>query len=318
MTPQNLATLARHVATLGGGVYQKTNDSYPANQIYAYLDDAYLEINRRLKLLKTTELQALVANQAEYDIPSDILDRMIAEDGVSVKDAEGLWSWPAYRDWNLLRRKYNNGTVPTGTTLGTPGEWGFSDEDQTKIILLWPPASARADGLRIDYVKRPEQLSRVFDQATITATVAAGDATVTLSAGMGLLTIVAGDYFGLRTGASTELPTRWFKILSITDTTHFELTENWPGFSTSAALFTTAQVPEIEAARPGLCGLLPAEYAAGLISFIDENPGNGPGLMARRMQLAEAMISQILRTSTVRPGLKRRAPDARRFANFRS
>jgi hypothetical protein len=102
-------------------------------------------------------------------------------------------------------------------------------------------------------------LSRRYDSATATCSVAHGSTDVVFSANVTGL-VEAGDAFGVKADADS-LPATWIEIASMTDGTNGVLVLPYSGSTNASGLFTVAEVSPVEKITAGAVGYLPVDYA---------------------------------------------------------
>lgn len=284
-----------------------------------WLADGYREIVRRTKLLMsqyTGDLAASVSQTA----PTDILDRLTPDNALSVLDTSGKACRPIERTWEDLRGDYRNFVFDPG--VAGPVAWGWDERaDEPAILLCPPPPTAVSGGLLLDYIKDPGPLARINDtngtvrvtngSAVVDNIVAATDASLPNSP------IAARDAFGQKASLD-ELPTEWYRILSIDGSgSFFTLSEAWQGATSATSLCTIAQVSPVEYKRPGLVRYAAVEWA--LARWWETQEG-GENAAVEAQALFEFQIKRIMNTIGNRSGIKlqsdsayARHPGIRRF-----
>lgn len=308
-----LADLERLVISRMRNEFTKKSDFLTRPHMDLHLGQAYVEIQRHAKPYKRRDRQGTVADQIEYDLPADILDRMVIAGGVQIDiDGDGRRiAHPKLKTWDFATDIYGDFSNPN--SRNGPNHWAFSNIDQRQLLLLWPPENTVAStGLTIYYVPDPGNLSRVYEQDTITATFTNADATVLFSAAA-TTNFQAGDLIGRR-AASADLPTIWYRIASITDSTNIELGEpggaedTYDEVTAAGSLFTVQQVSPVEANRRGLVRYAPANYALWKIAETDRGPGAGATFLAEWQR----DLTQIKDDGMVQAGQTFRRRDGRR------
>ena len=152
-----LANLEQMAVTRITREYAASNVAYPSAMLYLWFSDAYREIQKKCHLLIATDRQNLVAGQANYTRPTDLLGDLIIDNGLMVKDAAGETRFPERRTWEYLRSQYGDFT---GTDSRGVADWGMQG---ATIYLLWPPEDSITNGLVIDYVTDPGELTTGAD-----------------------------------------------------------------------------------------------------------------------------------------------------------
>jgi hypothetical protein len=221
----------------------------------------------------------LVAGQSTYTGPTDILDRMMTAGGLVLVGSDGAASTPVRRTWEYMREHYQNFQVLNSET-GTD-DWCFDERTAGGLVLMWPPEESVTNGLVMDYVKRPADMSVVYDQETITAGVTNGSAAVTFSASI-TGQFSAGDQFGVKTSSSAS-PTRWYTIQSIDSSTGATLSEVYAGVTNATSMFCTSEISEIDTARPGLVRYAPTVYALWQALCQDDGVENQGAIAASQL-----------------------------------
>ena len=274
----------------------------PSNLLLRWIGDAYQELARRTHCLTAQHTGNLLA-QASHTAPSGILDRMIwHKDALRVKVGAD-WYPLKERDWAYVRGLYSDLDDLDGAEV--PDSWAWDERSATPaILILPPPLTAVASGFILDYVLDPGPITRLYDDDTATASVTNGSATVTFAASIeGLLEV--GDTFGVKSSA-TALPTRWYKVATVTDTLHVELSETYAGVTNAAALFTLSQVSLIEWKRPGLVNYAPSEY---VLARYWQSRSEGDQWLRYR-QAFDLEVARINKAISLRPGLAMQGANA--------
>ena len=251
----------------------------------ALLNDALLEIHRRLDVSTFLERQNLTVNKISYDIPTTLLGRRIdlverlGETGNSRTALVGI----PYSQFISLYDPDN----PTENT-GNPIHWTFSvaasqvqidTQDQKQILLGPPPKYSRTNGLIITASVQPDMVGRNYQSANpatgsaITASINLGDSSITISdSAPAAVEIQTNDEIGIvpirqsdGSALSTRSPRRWYRITETTaSSTLLTITPLYNERTTIGSpddSFITAEVPEIEQLVPGLIGMLPVDMA---------------------------------------------------------
>jgi len=305
------AELIQDVVQRALGEDAKASPSFlPQSLLLRWLSEGYQEIVRRTKIL-TSEMTANLLTSAVHPAPTDILDRLVWHDeAMRVKVGED-WHTLRERDWRYVRNIYGDLTALDGVDV--PACWAWDERASDLQILILPPAlAAVTNGLKLDYVRDPGALSRLYDPDTATCAVTNGDATVTFAASIEGL-VEEDDVFGVKADADS-LPTRWYRLDEVTDTLHVELSEVYAGVTNGTALFTLSQVSPVEWKRPNLVKFAPSEYALARY-FQREEGESAAGLYRQAFQLE---LARIVRAMGERPGLALQRADAtKRFPGLR-
>lgn len=312
-----LAELERLLISRMRNEFTKSSDFLTRPHMDLHLGQAYVEIQRHAKPYKRRDQQGTVADQVEYSLPADILDRMIIAGGVRVDllgDSRQI-AHPELKTWDFALDTYGDFSNPN--SRNGPAHWAFSEIDQRQILLLWPPKNTVAStGLTIYYVPDPGNLSRVFEQDAITATFTNADATVLFDAAA-TTNMQAGDLIGRR-AASADLPTIWYRIASITDSTNIELGEpggaedTYDEVTAAGSFFTVQQVSPVEINRRGLVRYAPVSYALWQIAETDRGPGAGATFFAEWQR----DLTRIKADGMVQAGQTFRRRDGRRRSPY--
>ena len=279
-------------------------DFLPPTLLLRWIADAYVEITRRTKLLTATHKTDLLP-QGSQPAPDDILDRMVWHDrALRVMDNSGNWTALKERDWTYISKFY---PLFDYSPSGNPVDWCWFEGKSTPTILIVPTPSGITAGLfNLDYIQDPGPINRLYDDDTATAGVVQGDATVTFASSISGL-LLAGDVFGVKADKSS-LPTKWYKIASVSNSLHVELTEVYAEVTDGTALFTTSQVSPLEWARPNLVRYAPSEYV--LMKYWQGRAADDT--WSKYAQAFEGEIQRILMQMNYRPGLKLQGTDARK------
>lgn len=277
----NLAQLRRAIVARITTEWRDSVDSYSVSQIDTWINDAYLSIQRKLMILKAGTTQNLVAGQYAYDAPSDILDKMTVVNGVQALSVTGERIILRRMTWDDIREKYG---VLAQVIPGTPDNWAFSEIADDTIVVLPPPDATIPNGLCLDYIVRPSEMSRVYQPASITASVTSGSPTVTFSASIAG-NVEAGDEFGVSDG--TEIPFKWYRVLEIVNNTQITLSLPYTSATASGQSFAISETSQLERRRPGLIGYAPVEYALLQARLMDDGPENQGAILQSQLWQAE-------------------------------
>lgn len=252
----NLQTYADHFKFLLEGEYSSGSSlSFTDGLFLNLINESQRFFQDRLHIKRAVDQTlSVVAGQATYQIPSDILGRRI--DDLRLDDVA------------LTQVAFNPMWRTNTTTTGTPTKWAI-DSSAVRTLRLWPVPSATGT-LTIYYTCGPRPLSRIWRPSVVTAAVVNGSKTVTASDVLG--SVLAGDEFGVRPTAnfdgdvvSDESPWLWYRIASVDTAAHtLMLDENFGETSATTAQFVTAEVGDLEAHRPGKLGYSMVEFAVSL------------------------------------------------------
>lgn len=257
-------------------VFRKSLESVPQAELDYHIGEAYRAINRDLSLYFREHSQNTDASASDYPLPPDIIDRMLVGDrALRVEYQTGSFCHPIESEWNDFRTRYGDGSL---VTPGAPQHWTHVPESGHKIRMYPKVPASVSGGLVMTYIADPGIAARVFDQETITAAVTNASSGVIFSAAIAAGTFQAGDFFGVR-DAAADLPTVWYEIREVTDTTNIVLgraadaaAQTYDEATRAASLFTISSANPVEKAAPGLLDIIPAHYAAARIA---EREGNG-------------------------------------------
>jgi hypothetical protein len=295
-----LAILQRHLISRTRGMFTKSTDFLTTEQIDELISEAYVEIVRQTQCLTSSDSQTTSTSNPRYAAPADILDQLVTRLAVKIRDNE--FAYPDRRTWDFMRELYGDFSIPAGAQ--GPRDWSFAGDNQEQLIVMYPPESAVADGLIVDYVQNPGELTGVYDQSAITVAFTNGSPAITFSAS--IAGNVLADMAIGRKSAAAALPTKFYRLLSIDGATTATLTENFAEVTDAAALFVASPVSPLEYKRPGLVRYAPIEYARARIIELDE--GSEAAMSA--FEAFERELARIKRQSGAAPGLVFREPNA--------
>lgn len=106
------------------------------------------------------------------------------------------------------------------------------------------PAPAGVYPISITGIYQPQNMTQ-DDQTSGAVAVVNGSSTVTITGGLGFSDSMIGQWFCL-TDSTTLVPSgKWYRVLSVTDTTHLELSRTFSETSAQGQTFVIGQSPEI-------------------------------------------------------------------------
>ena len=228
-----------------------------------WLSEGYREIVRRAAVRSARVHQAEfigdLAVAATQTGPSDCLDHLVIGDKSLMLAGSGgqVSGWPNLRSWNYMRDRHGAFSATAGPAA-IQRDWCFDQRTAGALVIQPAPSEAVTDGLILDYVKDPGDLSLIYDDDTATVSVTNGSTTWTFASSMTGL-IDTNCVIGVKASAS-ELPTRWYRVASVSGLT-VETTEAYAGTTSASALFTASEVSAVELLHPGLCAYAPVFYA---------------------------------------------------------
>lgn len=301
--PITLANLRRQVISRVQAEHVKASDLFPADLLDVWLTEAYIELQRDLRLVTATYTQDLTKDTVRFTAPSDILDHMVLPQwGVRVKSPDGCFGYLNERLWLHMTELYGDFSNPN--SIYGPVDWCWDGNDQTRIVVFPPANTTVTSGLMMDYVVDPGELTGGYDPDTATCSVANGSTTVTFASSISGR-VVAGDAFGVK-AAADELPSRFYLIASVDSTTQITLDTAYTGTTDSAALFTLSPCSIIERKRPGLVRYAPVEYAM----YRARQLHDGDEAAMATLSIWNNEKQRIREQSNYRPGLAFKGVDA--------
>lgn len=253
------------------------SDAYPFATVFPWLDQGGIKVNRKLGLLKGDSTQAIQtgATAFSYDLPADIIDRLVDEEGVilyfsGVEQPTSL----ELIDLPEARRFYGNFTNPNASS-GARHYW-FDDRNPGKLMIGWPPQ--RSGNLVISYTRRPRPIRHkraIFAGADIgiTALVENGSTAVTFSAPVPKTLIALYNsvpYFEFGLGSRELMPADWHRVAGVTtdgngDVTDLTLAAAFEEDDVELSDFLLAHVSEFVQAAPSIeIAWLPIHWALHL------------------------------------------------------
>ena len=161
------------------GEDRKAADHIPLSMALRWFSDGYRELVRRIQFLTatyTTDLSTSVTQAA----PADILDRLTQGAlAMRVKNAQGGWAHLDLRDWDYVRKVYQDFVFTSAT--GSPQDWTWDERTPGQILVLPPSPAAVTQGFCLDYIQDPGSLTRLYDDDTALCAVVSGSTTVTFA-----------------------------------------------------------------------------------------------------------------------------------------
>jgi hypothetical protein len=314
-----LSTLQRTVVSRYRGKFTKSINSVDLEQVNEYLTEAYVQLQDEGDIFRKLHPFNTVAGRFYHDAPSDLLNEKILPDSMEVLNTTGdpRPCYPTYRTWRTMLGLYGRFENPSNNS--GPSDWSLSGHDFVtsggtgrQIILAWPPLNSITNGGRCHYVPHPGILNRTYDQSSVTATFTNGDATVLFSGAIAAGTYQVGDAIGLKSSA-TALPSKWYRVTEITDTTHCQVSPVYAEATSAGSLFTISQVSPVEEWRPGLVRTAAAEYALWMLYELDEGTQSAAYYMNRWNSEKDRVISRVENTGDK---VFEEIPEARRYAAY--
>jgi len=258
-------------------VFKKTDESVDRDLLRPLISEAYVELQTESQIYQKLHTADTVQNRNYYDLPTDLLDELIEEESVMVKTGASTWrrfpdlqklEWP---DFTALFGDFSNPNNSNDLSYWSIGHHNFNTDANAafrQMILMGPPGTAYTGGLRFHYTPHPGTLLNVYDQTTIKATFTQNDKTVTFDASMSG-NVAADQAIGLNADTDS-LPTKWYRIASVTDTTNIELDTNFAESGGSAKNFVVSDVSPLENYRPGLIMYAPVDYVIWKYAEMEE------------------------------------------------
>lgn len=249
------------------------SDAYPFSTVFAWFNSGATKANRKLHILKGEYSQALVAGATAfaYELPEDIIDQLIDEDGVNLYYSATERARPTLIGDDLARRIYGDRSNPNGMT-GVQHYW-FDDVIPGQILIGWPPQ--RSGTLIQTYTRVPSPIDAgnaiyAGEDFGVTAAIENGSTTVTFSNVVDKTKVMlegSTARFELGLGSREVLPAKWRRLSGVTvdgngDITSATLSSAFELAEVEAADFILAHVPEfIRAAPSEELTMLPVEWA---------------------------------------------------------
>lgn len=263
--PSPLAVVRRRgVSIIEPGDYAIVPDAENLEFLHESISDAYLAIQREVRLYWKRFDQNAVAGTVPYTLPGDILDlalhplRPLRIDTGSGTGAD-RFVYPSPRDWSYMLDEYGDfagpwsaGALPADFAI----EEGFVQADGIDVgrfLVCPPPPTDVTDGVSLHYLAHTGKLTTVIldSDESLTALVTSNSKTVTLS-GTPTPTMVAGMAFGVRAVAdATCLPTKWYRVQSVAGAV-LTLSSVYAEATNGAAKFCVSDCSPIEWIAPGL------------------------------------------------------------------
>jgi len=193
------------------------------------------------KKLRTSYQITSVASQQDYEVPVDISKIS------TVTATVGGKTYPvAMIDDPLAWDQMN---VDNNVTSDYPTYY-FYDED---VISLFPTQSSNGNTITIKYLRKPLPIVNWTEYATGTLAFTNGDTTVT-----GTTTnFLTG--FTLNSNTHVVINGIAYRVESVTDATHLELSKAYQGTTTSGVTTRIADIPVINESFVDLCWTIPAK-----------------------------------------------------------
>lgn len=268
-----LADLRRHSIARIRGVFEKTSADLPNVLLDSFITEAYVQIQRACRVWTKKYEATTTDGQLWVPVPTDLLGQLIVENSMLIKSGTATYQRPTWREPQTLIEMYGELDDVTGDGVA---DWGFGMEnfDTTnasyrQFVLMPPPVTGYATGLRCHYFPHPGILNAVYDQNTVTATFTISDATVTFSSAIASQ-LVVDRMIGLKADTDdSTLPTKWYRIKSVTDSTHVELDRVYEETTASGAYFTISQISYLDLYVPGVILYAPTDFVLWKIAEMD-------------------------------------------------
>lgn len=132
--------------------YASTSDAYSSALLALWLSEGYREIQRRERVWIKSATQNVTADTTLYTPPADILDRMIER--MTLKNTDNSFSFPEERTLDFMRTRYGDFSNPEAAY--GPVDWCW---ENAQIRLMFPPLTTVTNGMTLDYVPNPPDLS---------------------------------------------------------------------------------------------------------------------------------------------------------------